>query len=314
MGAQVGPSLRAGTRGSTLALRQTALIVEQLRRAHPARAVETVEIRTEGDRDRATPLSVLGGKGIFVKELEAALLDGRIDFAVHSLKDVPSALPPGLTLAAISARADVRDALVSRDRLRLEQLPPGARIGTGSRRRRAELLALRADVEPVEVRGNVDTRIRRVGEGAMDAVVLAAAGLERLGRLHEATQFFSIDELLPAVGQGALAVEIRAEDRDTAALFAAIDDAETHRCIRAERAFLARLGAGCTTPAAAHCVRAGNELLLRALLEGDDGAILRETRRGPLDVPERLGEAAAETLIARGAAESRRRGTRSADR
>jgi hydroxymethylbilane synthase len=297
----VRAALRAGTRGSALALRQTELIIEQLCRAHPALTVETVEIRTEGDRDRATPLSVLGGKGIFVKELEAALLGGRIDFAVHSLKDVPSTLPPGLALAAISSRADVRDALVSRDGLRLDELPRGARIGTGSRRRRAELLALRADVEPVEVRGNVDTRIRRVREGSVDAVVLAAAGLERLGRLQEAAQIFSLDDLLPAVGQGALAVEIRADDRETAALFAAIDDAETHRCIRAERAFLARLGAGCTTPAAAHCVPEGDGLLLRALLAGDDGAILRETRRGPLDAPERLGEAVAEALIGRGA-------------
>jgi len=293
--------LRAGTRGSALALRQTELIVEKLRAVHPALSVETVEIRTEGDRDRSTPLSVLGGKGIFVKELEAALLDGRIDFAVHSLKDVPSTLPPGLSLAAVGARADVRDALVSRDGLRLEGLPPGARIGTGSRRRRAELLALRADLEPVEVRGNVDTRIRRVREGSVDAVVLAAAGLERLGRLQEAAQLFSVDELLPAVGQGALAVEIRVDDAETAALFAAIDDTETHRCIRAERAFLARLGAGCTTPAAAYCVREGNELLLRALLAGDDGAMLREARRGPLNAPERLGEGAAAALIARGA-------------
>lgn len=294
-------TLRAGTRGSALALRQTALTIEQLRAAHPYLTVETIEIRTAGDRDRATPLSVLGGKGIFVKELEAALLDGRIDFAVHSLKDVPSTLPPGLALTAISARADVRDALVSRDGLRLHELPPGARIGTGSRRRRAELLALRAEVEPVELRGNVDTRIRHVREGDVDAVVLAAAGLERLDRLQEAAQIFSVDELLPAVGQGALAVEIRAGDRETAALFAALDDAETHHCVRAERAFLARLGAGCTTPAAAYCVREGGGLLLRALLAGDDGAILRETRRGPIAAPERLGEAVAEALIARGA-------------
>lgn len=294
-------TLRAGTRASTLALRQTALIVEQVRAAHTGLTVETVEVRTEGDRDRTTPLSVLGGKGIFVKELEAALLDGRIDFAVHSLKDVPSTLPPGLALAAIGVRADVRDALVSRDGLRLDELPPGARVGTGSRRRRAELLAMRRDIEPVEVRGNVDTRIRGVREGSVDAVVLAAAGLERLGRLHEAAQIFAVDELLPAVGQGALAVEIRADDRDAAAIFAAIDDAETHRCIRAERAFLARLGAGCTTPAGAFCVQEGDELLLRALLAGDDGAMLRDTRRGQIDTPERLGEAVAEALIARGA-------------
>jgi hydroxymethylbilane synthase len=294
-------TLRAGTRGSALALRQTALVSEQLRAAHPALTVETLEIRTEGDRDRRTPLSLLGGKGIFVKELEAALLDGRIDLAVHSLKDVPSTVPEGLSLAAVTTRADVRDALLSRDGRTLAELPAGARVGTGSRRRRAELLGLRPDIEPVEVRGNVDTRIRRVRDGAVDAVVLAVAGLQRLGRLQEAAQIFAMDELLPAVGQGALAVEIRALDEPTASLVAAINDAGTQRCVRAERAFLARLGAGCTTPAAANCMQDGSELLLRALVAGDDGTILRETRRGSPDEPEALGAAVATALIARGA-------------
>ncbi len=293
--------LRAGTRGSALALRQTELIATQLCAAHPRMTIETIEIRTEGDRDRSTPLALLGGKGVFVKELEAALLDGRIDFAVHSLKDLPSTLPPGLAIAAVSARADVRDALVSGSGLALADLPAGARIGTGSRRRRAELLALRSDIAPVEVRGNVDTRIGRVREGAVDAVVLAVAGLDRLGRLHEAAQIFEIDELLPAVGQGALAVEVRAADGQTASLFALIDDEQTHRCVRAERAFLARLGAGCTTPAAAFCTQDGAHLLLRALVAGDDGVSLRETRRGPADAPEALGMVVAEALIGRGA-------------
>ncbi|HLZ68362.1 MAG TPA: hydroxymethylbilane synthase [Dehalococcoidia bacterium] len=294
-------ALRAGTRGSALALRQTELIVNQLRAAHPHVRVKSVPIRTQGDRDRSTPLSLLGGKGVFVKELEAALLDGRIDFAVHSLKDVPSTLPEGLAIVAVGARADARDALVSRHGATLAQLPAGAHIGTGSRRRRAELLALRPDIVPVEVRGNVGTRIGRVRDGSLDAVVLAVAGLERLGRLHEAAQIFAPDELLPAVGQGALAVEAREGDQRTAALFASIDDADTHRCVRAERAFLARLGAGCTTPAAAYCTHGGASLLLRALIAGDDGVALRETRTGVANEPEALGVAVAGALIERGA-------------
>jgi hydroxymethylbilane synthase len=283
------------------------MVVEALRTAHPGLVVEVVEVRTEGDRDRSTPLSVLGGKGIFVKELELALLERRIDFAVHSLKDVPSALPEGLTLAAVMRRGDVRDALVSRDGRTLTELPAGARIGTGSRRRRAELLRLRADVEPVEVRGNVDTRIRRVREGAVDAVVLAAAGLERLGRLGEASQIFAVDELLPAIGQGALVVETRADDETTRALLAVIDDDDTHRCVRAERAFLRRLGGGCTTPAAAYCVQEGGDLLLRGLVAGDDnndgGTLLREALSGPAGAPEALGERLADAFAAKGALE-----------
>ncbi len=297
------PRLIAGTRGSALALRQTGMVVEALRAAHADLHVGVVEVRTEGDRDRSTPLSVLGGKGIFVKELELALLERRIDFAVHSLKDVPSALPEGLALAAVLRRGDVRDALVSREGCTLSELPSGARIGTGSRRRRAELLHLRPDVQPVEVRGNVDTRIRRVREGAVNAVVLAAAGLERLGRLDEAAQVFEVDELLPAIGQGALAVETRADDAQTRALLGAIDDAETHRCVRAERAFLRRLGGGCTTPAAAYCVQQGDALLLRGLVAGEDGTLLREALRGPADTPDALGERLAEALAARGALE-----------
>jgi hydroxymethylbilane synthase len=293
--------LIAGTRGSVLALNQTALVVEALLAAHLGLAIDTVEVRTEGDRDRNTPLSVLGGKGIFVKELELALLDGRIDFAVHSLKDVPSSLPPGLVLTAITRRADARDALVSRNGATLSELPPRARVGTGSRRRRAELLQLRPDVVLIEVRGNVDTRIRHMREGGADAVVLAAAGLERLGRLGEAAQIFSADELLPAIGQGALAVETRADDERTRGLLAAVDDAETHTCTLAERAFLRRLGGGCLTPAAAYCVVEAEGLYLRGLVAGEDNSVLRDATRGREDEPEALGEALADALAARGA-------------
>jgi hydroxymethylbilane synthase len=295
--------LVAGTRGSALALRQTAIVVEALCAAHPGIEVESVEVRTEGDRDRNTPLSVLGGKGIFVKELEVALLDRRVDLAVHSLKDVPCTLPEGLTIAAVLSRGDARDALVSRDSQALAELPAGARVGTGSRRRRAEILRLRPDIEPVEVRGNVDTRIRRVREGAVDAVVLAVAGLERLGRLHEAAQIFTVDELLPAIGQGALAVEVRTDDERVRGLLTAIDDRDTHLCIRAERAFLRRLGGGCLTPAAAYAELEGEMLLLRGLVAGEDGALLREAERGPAGAPEALGERLAEALAAKGALE-----------
>jgi hydroxymethylbilane synthase len=293
--------LVAGTRGSALALRQTALVVDALRATHPELDVQVVEVRTEGDRDRQTPLSTLGGKGIFVKELELALLDGRIDFAVHSLKDVPSSLPDGLTIAAVPPRGDPRDALVSAGGQTLSKLPAGARVGTGSRRRRAELLRLRPDLQPVEIRGNVDTRIRRVREGAIDAVVLAAAGLERLGRLGEAAQVFSVDELLPAIGQAALGVEVRATDAETRQLLAAIDDPVSHACCRAERAFLRTLGGGCLTPAAAYCSLEGETLALRGLVAGDDGTLVRDTTTGPVADPEALGERLAGVLASLGA-------------
>ncbi|MHB8575111.1 MAG: hydroxymethylbilane synthase, partial [Dehalococcoidia bacterium] len=264
---------------------------------------------TEGDRDRQTPLSILGGKGIFVKELELALLDARIDLAVHSLKDMPSTPPDGLAIAAIPPRADPRDALVSRSGASLAELPAGARVGTGSRRRRAELLRLRPDLQPVEVRGNVDTRIRRVREGGADAVVLAVSGLDRLGRLHEAAQLFSVEELLPAVGQGALAVQVRADDDTTCRLVSAIDDALTRACVTAERAFLARLGGGCLTPAAAYCTHNAGALTLRGLVAGEDGTLLEDVAYGPLSAPEALGQRLAGALVARGALDLIARGT-----
>jgi hydroxymethylbilane synthase len=293
-------SLVAGTRGSALALAQTGLVLDLLRAAHPQIDVRVETLRTEGDRDKRTPLAVIGGTGVFVKELEAALAEGRIDLAVHSLKDVPSTLSADFVLAAATRRGDPRDALVSRGDRTLAQLPSGARIGTGSRRRRAELLALRPDIVPVELRGNVDTRIRKVREGEVDAAVLAVAGLERLGRLSEAAQIFGEDEVLPAVGQAALAVEVRADDEQARALLAAIDDAETHACVRAERAFLRRLGGGCTTPAAAHATLTDGRLRLRALLAGENGDIRRGERSGALSDAEALGAAQAEELLAAG--------------
>ena len=293
-------TLIAGTRGSALALAQTGLVLDLLRAAHPQIDVRVEEIRTQGDRDKRSPLAVIGGTGVFVKELEAALTEGRIDLAIHSLKDVPSSLVPEFVLAAVTRRGDARDALVSRDGRRFADLPAGARVGTSSRRRQAELLALRSDIVPVELRGNVDTRIRKVREGEVDAAVLAVAGLDRLGRLGEAAQIFGEDELLPAVGQAALAVEVRADDDRARALLAAIDDAETHSCVRAERAFLRRLGGGCTTPAAAHATLADGRLHLRALLADETGSPRRGERFGAPDEGEALGAALAEELLATG--------------
>lgn len=290
-------TLVAGTRGSALALAQTELVLAALRAAHPAIALRVERIHTEGDRDKASPLTLIGGTGIFVKELEAALADGRIDLAVHSLKDVPSTLAPAFVLAAVTRRGDPRDALVSRDGRGFADLPTGARIGTSSRRRQAELLALRPDIAPVELRGNVDTRIRKVRSGEVDAAVLAVAGLERLGRLGEAAQIFEVDELLPAIGQGALAVEIRADDGATRDLLATIDDAETRACVRAERSFLRRLGGGCTTPAAAHATLAEGRMRLRTLLADDNHRLRRGELSGAAGDAEQLGAALADELL-----------------
>ncbi len=264
--------LRAATRGSALALIQTALVADALRALDPALVVENVEVRTEGDRDRSTPLSVLGGRGVFVRAVEEALLEGRADIAVHSLKDMPTTQLPGLTLAAVLPRADLRDALVGREGRALADLPAGARVGTSSRRRAALLRALRPDLETAEIRGNVDTRLRKVAEGEYDAAILAAAGLERLGRIAEATELFEPERFLPAPGQGAIVVQCRADDTAALERLAAIDDRETHLATDAERGFLAALGSGCSLPVGAYARVEGGTLTLHGFLGADDGA------------------------------------------
>ena len=238
-------ALVLATRGSRLALRQAELVIEALRAVSPEVQVETRVVRTEGDRRQEAPLEEIGGQGVFVKDIERRLAKGEVDVAVHSLKDMPALTPPGLVIAAVLRRGDVRDALISRRGEGLEALPAGARIGTDSRRRAVQLLALRREVEPVSIRGNVETRLRKVEAGEYDAAVLAVAGLERLGLLDRASQVFSVDELLPAVGQGALAVEARADDAELRALLGAIDHRETRLACAAERSFLQRLGGGC---------------------------------------------------------------------
>ncbi|MDP2327995.1 MAG: hydroxymethylbilane synthase [Dehalococcoidia bacterium] len=263
------PHLRIATRGSALALAQTSLAADALRAALPGATVELVTITTQGDRDRATPLRVLGGQGVFVASVREAVLDGRADIAMHSLKDMPTAPVEGLTIGAMMERADPRDVLVGRNGARLADLPEGSRIGTSATRRLAVLRALRPDLVAVEIRGNVDTRLAKVAAGEVDGVVLAAAGLQRLGRSSEITQVFDAMAFLPSPGQGVIALECRADDAATLAALAHLDDAPSRAAVIAERAVLAALGTGCNLAVGAFARIEGDLLNLRAMLGGD---------------------------------------------
>jgi len=285
-----------GARGSRLSLRQVELVSAALRAARPDVRLAVREIHTEGDRSGA-PLAQIGGLGVFTKAIEDALLAGDADIAIHSMKDLPTALADGLTIAAVPPREDVRDTLVTRDGRTLAELPRGARIGTGSGRRAVQVRALRPDVETAEIRGNVDTRIRKVETGEYDGAVLALAGLSRLGLTQKAGQVFSVDEMLPAVGQGALAIEVRAADAEALALAALIDDTHTRVAVEAERAYLARLGGGCRQPVGAHAVVNGDELALRVMIEHEGGRIARAEVRGRASEAAALGVRAAEMVM-----------------
>ena len=295
--------LRIGTRPSALAVAQSGQVAERLRAAgHPC---ELVEISSPGDRSGA-PIPELG-VGVFVSSLREALAAGTIDVAVHSYKDLPTAPDPRLTLAAVPPREDPRDALVARDGLVLGELPAGSRVGTGSPRRRAQLDALGLGLDVVAIRGNVDTRIGKVRSGELDAVVVAAAGLRRLGRVDEATELLEPVQMLPAPAQGALAVECRLADEELAvALAAALDDPFARAAVVAERAVLAALEAGCSAPVAALAEVVSDldddgavldRLSLRAVVGTDDGALLRASSTGDLDVAEKLGTALAAELL-----------------
>ncbi len=287
-------TLRMASRGSRLALAQAALAAGALA---DAAATEVVTIETEGDRDRETPLTVLGGRGVFVKAVQEAVLDGRAELAVHSLKDVPTDPAEGLVIGAVLRRGDARDALVASGGRRLAELPAGARVGTSSGRRAALLRALRPDLQPVEVRGNVDTRLRLVEEGRYAALLLALAGLVRLGRADAATQIFDAGEFLPAPGQGAIAIECRADDERALALLAAADHAPTRAAVEAERGVLVALGSGCALPVGAHAVVDGDLLALRGMLAGPgDGLPLFGDAAGPVAQAARLGRGLGERL------------------
>jgi hydroxymethylbilane synthase len=290
--------IRIGTRGSQLALRQTEIVSDALRAATPGLEIDVIVIKTEGDRRTDVSLEEVGGQGVFVKDIEQALLRGEIDAAVHSLKDMPAVTPGGLTIGAVLERGDPRDALVSGGGLRLAELPPGARVGTDSRRRSVQVLAVRPDLRLESIRGNVDTRVRKAESGEYDAVVLAAAGLERLGLLDRAAEVFDVDVVLPAVGQAVLAVECREDDEATLALLSKVDHAATRAAITAERSYLRRLGAGCRLPVGALADVDGAELRMRAVLGTEDGRVVRGDLRAAVAEAGALGEGMAERLMA----------------
>lgn len=296
-------SIRLGTRRSALATTQAGMVADQLREL--GHVVEMVEITTFGDTSTAS-LASIGGTGVFATAIRSALLSGEIDVAVHSLKDLPVAPEPGLRIAAIPVREDARDALVARDGLTLGELPAGSVVGTGSPRRAAQLAALGLGLRVTDLRGNVDTRISLVRKGSLDAVLLARSGLARLGRLDEVSETLDPLQMLPAPGQGALAVECRRDCPDLLEALAQLDDADTRACVTAERALLAALGAGCTAPvgALAEVVDSehGTEIFLRAFAGTDDASIdLRRSRVGSLTDPELLGRELAAVLLADGA-------------
>jgi hydroxymethylbilane synthase len=261
-------TLRLGTRASALARWQTATIAAALRTVHPGLTCEEVTLSTEGDRDGQTPLPEIGGKGVFTEALEEALRAGEIDVAVHSLKDVPVDDMPGLTLAALCMRTDPRDVVIARERWTLDTLPPGAVVGTCSTRRQAQLLALRPDLTLTSLRGNVDTRVRKALDGAYDAIVIAAAGVTRLGLRDAIAQYLPLEMVLPAPGQGALAVQCRRDDAGTLALVNGLDEPAVRAATVAERGFLEGLGGGCAAPIAAHATLEGEGADARVRVEG----------------------------------------------
>jgi hydroxymethylbilane synthase len=298
-------SVRIGTRGSPLALVQARLVRDGLAAAHAdlrgADDIQIVPIKTTGDAVQDRKLMEIGGKGLFTKEIEEALLDGRIDCAVHSMKDMPTWLPDGLVIGAMLAREDARDALLARTGKRIAELPRGATVGTASLRRQAQLLALRPDLQVVPLRGNVETRLRKLAAGEADATLLAVAGLKRLGLLDKAAAVIDSGEILPAVGQGAIGIEMRAGDARLRALLAPLDHPATTQCVTAERACLAELDGSCHTPIAAYAEPSadGRGLRLRSLIALPDGtAVHRDEREGPAADPVTLGRAAGRLLKA----------------
>ncbi len=290
------------TRGSALALWQAEHIRGRLQARRPDLAVVLLVLKTRGDIFLDAPLAKVGGKGLFVKEIEDALLAGRADLAVHSMKDMPMALPDGLRLAAVPEREVWTDCFLSERFASLADLPPGANVGTSSLRRQAQVLAERPDVRISLLRGNVETRLRKMQEGAYDAIILASAGLRRLGLSARYQEDLAPPRFLPAVGQGALGLEIRADRPDLLELTAFLDHAPTRICVEAERAFLAGLDGGCQVPIAGHAELDGNVLRLEGLVAEPDGTLAyRRAAQGPADQPERLGRDVAEALLGDGA-------------
>jgi hydroxymethylbilane synthase len=296
--------LRIGTRGSKLALAQANWVKARLEQRHAGLAVELVLIKTTGDKLKDVPLAQVGGKGLFIKEIEEALLGGQVDLAVHSLKDMPAVVPENLVIAAVPPREDWRDAFISHNYTTLADIPHGGRVGTGSLRRRVQLLNLRPDLEIVPIRGNVDTRLRKMASMGLDALVLAAAGLARLGLTHLSRDFLSAREMLPAISQGALGLEVRAGDARVQERVACLDDPVTHQAVRAERGFLARLEGGCVVPVAGLAKCENGALTFEALIGDLEGRkLIRGRITGSPTEAGTLGRALAERLLDQGGRE-----------
>lgn len=294
-------SITIGSRGSQLAMIQAELVAARIREANPQIKINITPITTHGDRDRRTHLPRMTGVGIFVKELEEALLDGRIDLAVHSLKDVPTEIPRGLALVAVTERLDPRDVLITGGK-KLAEMAPGAKIGTGSLRRAAQINDYRSDLEICQIRGNVETRLLMVSDGEIDGLITAAAAMVRLGWVDRITEYLPPDKFVPAVGQGALAIETRADD-EVIGLISPINHLPAWQAVTAERAFLLALGGGCQAPIAALGTVTGNILNLAGMAADSSGQkIIRATGKGSALNPEDVGNKLAEKMLAMGAA------------
>jgi hydroxymethylbilane synthase len=297
-------TITIGTRGSRLALWQAHWVQSALRQRHPEIDVAVEIIKTTGDKILDVPLARVGGKGLFVKEIEEALRDGRVDLAVHSMKDMPADVPEGLRIGAVPERETANDVLISRNRKALCDLPKNARIGTSSLRRAAQILAVKPDAAIVPLRGNLETRIKKLESGQLDAVVLAAAGVKRLNLADKITQYLDIRLMIPAVGQGALCVEIRDNDPDMETLVSCLNHGETHCVVTAERAFLKKLEGGCQVPVAAYGEINGAGLsILGMVAELDGSAVIKHRASGPVSEPEMIGVELAQHLIDMGAGE-----------
>ena len=298
----IPPSIRIATRQSRLALWQAEHVAAGLREAHSGLDVVLVPMTTQGDRVTDRPLAEVGGKGLFIKELEVALAEYRADIAVHSMKDVPTDLPTGMVLAAMLPRADPRDAFVSRNFTTLDSLPLNARVGTSSLRRQCQLKAARPDLQVLLLRGNVETRLRKLDEGQYDAIILASAGLIRLDLAHRITHAIDFERSLPAVGQAIVGIECRSDDQQTRKLVGTLNDIPAWTCCDAERAFAQRLQGSCQSPIAGYAEINGDELLLRGVVGSADGKELyRDSLNGPATAAHSLGVRLADKLLAAGA-------------
>ncbi len=296
--------VRIGTRGSPLAVWQAEWVRSRLHALYPQYETELVKIKTTGDKILDVPLAQVGGKGLFVKEIETALLEGRVDLAVHSMKDMPAEIPQGLCFGAMPERENPLDVLISRNGHSIKDLPKGARLGSSSLRRGAQVRHVRPDITVHPLRGNLDTRIRKLETEGLDAIIVAAAGVKRLGLKAYITEYLPEAIMLPAIGQGALAIETRDDDDSTLRLIAPLDHRETRLAVKSERAFLARLEGGCQVPIAGRAKIVGDELELTGLVAEVDGSvILRETIRGRVDQSEKLGVELANRLLKKGGRE-----------